>query len=382
MPRQVLEFRVVIASPNDVYEHRTAVFEALHELNRSLESQKISVRAMGWEEYSTPGISHSAQDLINTQLLKEYDILIALIGTKLGSPTRNAASGTVEEIEHAIANNSDLGDTRVQVYFLNKIDNISSISIDDLVNVRQYKDDLATRGILYRPFTNAEELQKEVRANVYRSIANYCNHQTVNVETPPQQSNTTENNLDVDPDPQSLGSLDHLENAQSSMETANSALTKITSLINQITDETNTQVNEIQQWSTQTPARVRKTSINNFAKFLTEKSEKLTIEASLIGDNFLAFSQSVVQISNIQREDNPHLKDESFSELLDRAEDILSVVLNTRSAVLEFRRSVEVLPRITIQFNKAKKLLLDALDECLQMFDKIENAMYKIASET
>ena len=90
MPREVLEFRVVIASPSDLFETRRVVFEVIHELNRSLEIQRVAVRGLGWEEYATPGISDSAQTVINEQVLKEYDILVAIFATKLGTPTANA----------------------------------------------------------------------------------------------------------------------------------------------------------------------------------------------------------------------------------------------------------------------------------------------------
>jgi hypothetical protein len=123
MPREVMEFRVIVASPSDVFDTRRAVFDGIHELNRTFEAQKISIRGLGWEEYVTPGIGSDPQNVINNQLLREYDILIAIFGTKLGTPTPNALSGTVEEIEHAIANTeSPLGQYRVQVYFLDKID--------------------------------------------------------------------------------------------------------------------------------------------------------------------------------------------------------------------------------------------------------------------
>src|SRR5690349_15709686 len=118
MPRDVLEFRVVIASPSDLFDIRKSVFEVIDELNRTFEVQRVAIRGLGWEEYVTPGIGTDAQNVVSQQLLREYDILIALFATKLGSPTNSAASGTVEEIEHAIANEkSEMGKHRVQVYF-------------------------------------------------------------------------------------------------------------------------------------------------------------------------------------------------------------------------------------------------------------------------
>lgn len=151
MPRDVLEFRIVVASPSDLFDVRKTVFEVIHELNRALEIQRVAIRGIGWEEYVTPGIGAEAQSVIDEQLLKEYDILIALFGTKLGTPTSSSLSGTVEEIEHAIANTSSaMGKHRVQVYFLDRIERASSISVDEFAAVTNYRKELEPKGVLYR----------------------------------------------------------------------------------------------------------------------------------------------------------------------------------------------------------------------------------------
>lgn len=125
MPREVSEFRVVVASPSDVFEARKAVFEVVDELNRAFEAQRVAVRGLGWEEYVTPGVGAEAQEVINEQLLGEYDILVALFGFKLGTPTRNALSGTVAEVERAIKNlDSPMGKHRVQVYFRDSVESL------------------------------------------------------------------------------------------------------------------------------------------------------------------------------------------------------------------------------------------------------------------
>ena len=167
MPRRVLEFRVVVASPSDVFETRKAVFDTIYDLNRALEVQGISIRGLGWEEYATPGISDHAQSVINDQLLREYDILVAILGTRLGTPTAGAASGTVEEIEHAIANSSSaMRNYRVQVYFLDTVESLSSISPGELMRVAEFRKSLEQRGVLYHLFKNKDELQREIRTNI------------------------------------------------------------------------------------------------------------------------------------------------------------------------------------------------------------------------
>jgi hypothetical protein len=145
---------------------RKAIFDVIDELNRTFEIQRIAIRGLGWEEYVTPGIGSHAQQVVNEQLLTEYDILIAIFATKLGTLTPNARSGTIDEIEHAIANNkSPMGKYRVQVYFRDKLESTSSLSIDEFKNVIEYREALKPRGILFGMFKEREDLQREIRVN-------------------------------------------------------------------------------------------------------------------------------------------------------------------------------------------------------------------------
>jgi hypothetical protein len=149
-----------------MYETRRAVFDVLHELNRAFEIRKISIRGLGWEEYVTPGIASDSQAVINDQLLTEYDILIAIFGTRLGTPTAASASGTVEEIEHAIADsNSPLGKHRVQVYFRDRIESASSVSIDDLKKVADFRESLKSRGV---PLSSVRRCQRSSERGAHK----------------------------------------------------------------------------------------------------------------------------------------------------------------------------------------------------------------------
>jgi hypothetical protein len=94
---------IMIASPGDVFEEREIIREVIHTWNyiNSL-STKVVLMPTGWETHSSPELGTRAQELINTRLLKECDILVAVFWTRLGTPTGKAESGTVEEIEEHV----------------------------------------------------------------------------------------------------------------------------------------------------------------------------------------------------------------------------------------------------------------------------------------
>jgi hypothetical protein len=388
MPRDILEFRVVIASPSDVFDARRAAFEAIYELNRSFEAQKISIRAMGWEEYVTPGIGSEAQNVINEQLLRDYDILLAIFGTKLGTPTSTFASGTVEEIEHAISNSGNpLGKYRVQVYFLDKIDSAASISIDELKRVVEFRKQLEPRGVLYRLFKDDNELQQEVRINIQRSILEYLNGRstppsTMTTLSPNDHANPS-SNLTPNSDPfEGEGLLDIQEEAEEAIHIAGNAMNRINELIVEIGKETDSQVSDIEKYS-MASTKDKKRSINEYASFIEDRATRLKREAYIARENFSLYSQAIISLAALQRQGgDAEQYSKDLAALLMSAETILSTLPGNRTSIEGFKTAIRNLPRITSQFNRSKRLLIEALDECIILFDQTERSIYEITGST
>jgi hypothetical protein len=103
----------VIASPSDVPRERDVAVEILHEWNAiNSQARGIVLLPVRWETHAAPALGDRPQALINKQVLKDCDILVAIFWTRLGSPTGAAPSGTVEEIrEHSKASK------RAMLYF-------------------------------------------------------------------------------------------------------------------------------------------------------------------------------------------------------------------------------------------------------------------------
>jgi hypothetical protein len=379
MPRNVTEFRVIVASPTDLLEIRKAIFEVIDELNRTFEIRKVAIRGLGWEEYVTPGIGETPQDVINQQLLKEYDILIAIFATRLGTPTGKSESGTVEEIEQAIKNtDSPLGQYRVQVYFREKIDSVTSISLDDLKSVFEYRDKLKSQGVLYGMFKEREDLQSQVRVNLQRPILKYLGSAAEVTQDIPAKSQTT---ALAAPQDEELGFLDYQEKAETAMEGVSNSINRMTKILEEITSETNKQVSEIEAASFMAAsAKSKKETINNFASFLKSKAVELREVARIANDNFTTFADIVIVLVGVQRSSPEYAKE--VGEFLETAEGFLVTLNQSRASTLSFRSSVANTPRITIQYNQAKRLLLDAIDECLRFIDQSEQKIFEITAKT
>ncbi|WP_411730736.1 DUF4062 domain-containing protein [Paeniglutamicibacter sp.] len=148
--------RVMIASPSDLPEARDAVQEAIYSWNQS-HSRKNNVVLLPWrwETSSVPVVGGRPQALINAQGVDESDIVFALFGSRLGSPTGEAVSGTAEEIERAVG----LGKP-VHVYF-SSAPLPSDVDVDQLVALRDFKKDMQSKSLLGE-FSTPSELNYEV----------------------------------------------------------------------------------------------------------------------------------------------------------------------------------------------------------------------------
>lgn len=91
---------VMIASPGDVDKERHIARDVIWNWNYlHSERTKIVLIPVGWETHSAPAMGDRAQAIIDKQVLKGCDLLIGIFWTRLGTPTGQEVSGTVEEIK-------------------------------------------------------------------------------------------------------------------------------------------------------------------------------------------------------------------------------------------------------------------------------------------
>lgn len=393
MPREILEFRVVVASPSDLFEMRRAVFEIIDEINRTFEVQRISVRGLGWEEYVTPGVSDEPQSVINESILQDYDVLIAMFATKLGTPTKTAGSGTVEEIEKALAREPmPLGKHSIQVYFRDKIENLSEIPIDELKRVSDFRNSLKARGVLYGQFKERDDLQREIRVNLQRPILDYLRarrpvdmveNTTKDVVATTELDHSTTASVPLTGEADDYGILDQLERSEQAIEIMNGALNTMARLMNEIADETNRQVAEIESPGyVSASAKEKKASINKFAFFLAGKAKELREAANTGDENFSIFVNTILFLAPRDPSRETEQYSESLANFLAGAETLLGGVAQARDGVIGYRNTLANIPRITVQFNQAKNALLSALDECLRFMDNTERKIYELTAGT
>jgi hypothetical protein len=149
--------KVMIASPGDVAEERGIVTEAIHRWNdANADARRLVLLPVKWETHSTPQLGSPAQTVINRQLLDDADIVIGIFGTRIGTPTEDYASGTVEEIKRHVSD----GKT-AKVYFSDVPVAPSAVNATQYASVLEFREDCRTTG-LYATYNTLEQFRSDL----------------------------------------------------------------------------------------------------------------------------------------------------------------------------------------------------------------------------
>ncbi len=163
MARTATVFEVLIASPSDVSEERRTVRDALYEWNVAHGRNRGCVlEPVMWETHSTPEMGDRPQAIINRQLVENCDALIGTFWTRIGSPTGEAPSGTIEEINRIAAEGKP-----VMLYFSSRPVDPGVLDVGQLTAVREFRSSCRKSG-LCEEYGNPEELARKLALGITR----------------------------------------------------------------------------------------------------------------------------------------------------------------------------------------------------------------------
>lgn len=142
---------IMIASPGDVGNGRDAVLRAITGWNEAnTRTRGVVVVPLRWESVAPQAGDHP-QAIINVALLDNADALIGIFGSRVGTATPTAISGTVEEVDRAIVDGK-----RVHLWF-STAPHPNEVDLEQLGALRSFQEDLRQRS-LYGTYANAEDL--------------------------------------------------------------------------------------------------------------------------------------------------------------------------------------------------------------------------------
>lgn len=156
---QLLSIKVMFGSPSDVTEEYFIFKKVLSDWNNKVgKVRKIHLSPLNWREDSYADCKdEDAQMNLNRQLIDQSDFLIAVFGGRLGTPTNNYVSGTVEEIERHLQQKK-----HVSIFFRQE-NKVTAKSIAQMRKVLKYKE--TVKGY-YVEYSNPADFEQVLRSNL------------------------------------------------------------------------------------------------------------------------------------------------------------------------------------------------------------------------
>jgi hypothetical protein len=154
MAFQANVLKVMIASPSDVGTEREIVTDELYRWNNAnAVSRELMLQPVKWETHSSPRMGAHPQTILNEGLLLDADIVVGIFGTRVGTPTADSISGSVEEIKRHVA-----AGKLAMLYFSHVPVDPNSIDPKQWAALQAFKEECKTGG-LYAEYSSYEQLR-------------------------------------------------------------------------------------------------------------------------------------------------------------------------------------------------------------------------------
>lgn len=165
MAKVLTGLTVFVSGTAETEAEKAALKRVLEEINGVLEkTHGVTLRLVGWPDSMRPGVNTDPQNEINRQLDSDYDLYIGLLGSRFGTPTPRATSGTEEEFQQALSLfQQNTRSVRLLFYFKRAAQDPFAIDLQQLQSVRAFRDGLPGQGVLYRDFKDTPEFIEVVR---------------------------------------------------------------------------------------------------------------------------------------------------------------------------------------------------------------------------
>jgi hypothetical protein len=165
MPYQATVLKVMIASPGDVAAERRIAQGVIYEWNAvHSDDRRTVLLPVAWETHASPAMGDRAQAVINRQLLRDADLLVGAFWTRVGTPTGEAVSGTVEEIERHLA-----AGKRAMLYFSTAPVAPDSLDPEQYRHLREFRESCRARGLV-EEYDSIEQFREKFARQLAQTI--------------------------------------------------------------------------------------------------------------------------------------------------------------------------------------------------------------------
>ncbi len=370
---RAIQYTIFLSRPSDVESHADSVKQAVQDTNLVASALGLRFEVFDWKEDATPGLASEPQARVNEQS-NDHDAIIAILGATLGTPTANHPSGTVEEIERSIVKSSSsvFGSNSVMIFFKDVNLSLSS-DLDEAKRVKDLKNSLGPRGILYRTFSDDDALRDGVMKSLGVLIANHV-HLTESLGPPiGNPGRVSEVGLEVAlPDVEELGIMDFGQIISEKILSATDAAEEVRQALEKLADQTARAADETKLANASENNARKREIVDEVAKALHECSDRIEGRGLQMSSDFGSALDAMRSILDIQAADiSPEIAGTEANIVLSLTDTLEPTIETTSNQIREFGSTVASLPRLTKELNNAKRRLLKLIEELVGELEKL-----------
>jgi hypothetical protein len=366
MPSIITKYKIFLASPSDLQDERTSIDEVINELNLTFgKQQDIHLELLKWETHSAPAIAiNHPQEIINYDLGNDYDLFIGLIWKKFGTPTNEADSGTEEEFLNAynrfLENPNSL---QILFYFNSKPVSISEMNPEQLSKIQNFKSDIGkNKNVLHWEYQDTQQLNKFLRIHIPQRI----------LELKKSQQNKltiteADEVLEVEILDEEFGLIDYQEMIEDSFQESTESLSRISDATEWIGEQLNKKTAEINMMTANGNQPSRKTLKDYFirtAKVMDNYANRIEPEIPIFQEYFEKGIDALSNLINISVNDF-NVEENEIEETKESLSTLIDGITSGIESMNEFLQSINNLPRMSKELNKAKSNVGIKLEDLL-----------------
>lgn len=366
--KTISQVTVFIASPGDVLEERDVVESAISRLNISWAPQlNVQIRTLRWESHTHPSAGSDLQTIINEQIGSDYDLLLGIFWSRLGTPTPRASSGAVEEFERAYHRYlQDPKNVKIMLYFKTADIPMEKIDSEQIYNLKNFKQEIGKRGILYQDFKDTREFENFINIQLIPCVSQIVleSRKTEDNIISDEKIKTIsdyvvdQKNILNDPD---VGYLDCEYLLNMSIKALVKNQNDISISVASMTAIVESKSTEFQR---NTDPSLRRNIVKQVADSMAVLSRDINQAIPVLNfeqkQMYLA-SAKILEINNAEINHNS----QSFQDFKNKIILLASTYKEIQINVMNMRNSIEGTPGVTADLNKAKRNVVKSLDSLL-----------------
>lgn len=325
-------------------------------------TKAVFIELLRYETSVSAGFGSDGQSVINEQIGEDYDALIAVFWNRIGTATNRSASGSVEEIEKAIERFRAGGNVEVAVYFKQAAANVDLLDLEQVQGIRDLKKRLETEGSLHKPFSNDDQLTHEIEM-LFDRLARRFSTEEAQKKNKSVADHTSKNDVDIirPSDCDEPGLFDVMEALEKHADEMVEFSNELGNRLGELADKTSAQTSLIEDAARLGPLQATdvkptivaiSSAMDSFSEFVEQGIEKYKESTLGIGHDI----RLIVDLSSDfdQSDDEKNGTVRTISNLISSAQEGLESLQGLSA-------TTSSLPRMTTQFNKSRRRLLDNL---------------------